>query len=341
MTLRPIRLLLTILIAIAGPTAMTASARPRRHHSPLVLHLGFRGAGTATAVTAEGRYVLVSGAYSAANGTPDTLIDERTGTETSVSYPGCSPVALGEPWLVYTCAPDYGTMELYALPTGGWTAVTLHAGYSIGWSPIAIGARWIQLQEFCADGPSHCLNSYAFQNLQTGNITPDPTSATTYADLNSPTLARRVCKPLHVPMVDGPEGEVIYAAQPGALAFYGKFAISSSGMTGAHGFLERCGSRLHRQIGLPNLVGAAFAASSHFVVWQSGQHQLGGLFLPSLRRFVIPLPAGINTQSSNGIGFPGTIAASSRHLYLLNSSDTSSIRSYWIAPLPSLRRHSK
>ena len=337
--MRARRLLVSVLMGVAALAAVvTASANARRLHAPLVLRLRFRRAGTATGVAADSRYVVLSGRYSTTNGTPATLIDEQTGTRREISYPGCSPVTLGTPWLVYaSCARDYDTTELYALPNGGWQAV--HVRLGVGWEPVAIGTQWIEMRESC-DEPTHCTNSYTFQNLQTGQTRSDPTNATTVVDLNSPTLTRKVCKPLRVPLVAGNEGSVTYAALPGSLTFYGKFAISSSGVNGAHGFLERCGSRLHQQIGSPNipagsLLGPAFAANSRLVVWQSARHQVSGLFLPSLRRFAIPLPSGINTQSSDGTGFPGTIAASSRHLYLLNWSDSSSIRSYWIAALPS------
>jgi hypothetical protein len=335
MTLRAIRLLIAGVVAVAGLTA-TAAAKPRRHIAPRVLHLHFSSGGMATTVTTDGRYVVLGGPYPATAETPSTttatLIDETTGTQTQVSYPGCSPVALGDPGLLFGgCAPNYGTTELYALPNGVWQ--TLNVG-GIGWSPVAIGADWIELQESCEE-LSHCTNSYEFLSLQTGQSARDPTNAGTYADLNSPTLAQTVCKPLRVPKVAGDEGSVIYAAEPGSLTFYGKFAISAGGY-GAPRFLERCGSRLHRQIGA--LVGGfpALGANSRLVVWQSGPRQLRGLFLPRLRRFVIPLPAKINTLDINGgTGFPGAIAASSRHLYLLNSSENAAYRRYWIAPLPS------
>ena len=274
-----------------------------------MLRLHLRAAGTATGITASSRYVVVSGPGSAA-GTAATLIDERMGTRTRVVYPGCWPVALGEPWLVFSCAPSYNTMRLYSLAGGGWRSVNV--GLGVGWGPVSIGTHWIKMQELCPAG-GHCCNAYAFQNLATGNTVRDPTNATTHADLDVPALARRLCKPLRVPQVAG-NLDLVYAAVPGALTFEGRFVISSSGLGGADGFLERCGSRLHEQIGRPNdvgdiLAGPPFAANSHMVVWQSGRHQLAGVLLPSLREFVIPLPAAINTES-NGPGFPGEMVGS-------------------------------
>jgi hypothetical protein len=340
MTSRATRLLITFVVVVGGlTTAVAASAKPSRHVAPVVVHLRFRRAGEASGITADARYIVRTGAYSFGNGTAATLIDERTGASKPIAYPGCWPSALGEPWLVYSCGPNYTTMELYALPTGGWQAVNINFG--IGWGPVAIGTQWIELKEECEDD-SHCTNHYVFQNLQTGAHAPDPTSATTSTDLNSRALAQTVCQPLRIPMVAGDEGSRIHAALPGSLTFSGRFAISSSD-TGAHGFLERCGTRLHKELGIPRfptgpLVGLPYGATANLVVWQSGPHQLKGLFLPSLRPFVIPLPAAIAMQSNEDTGFRGAITASSRHLYLLSSSDSSSYRSYWIAPLPSLRK---
>ncbi len=145
----------------------------------------------------------------------------------------------------------------------------------------------------CETAP-HCGNaSYGFESVQSGRVRSDPTSATTFADLNSPALARKVCSPLRVPKANIGSEEDLYrwAARPGTMTFYGGSVMANGrfrdGGTGL--FLERCGSYLHRFIDYDSYDDVA--ANAHMVLWQSRDDQLSGLWLPSLRRFVIPLTA--------------------------------------------------
>lgn len=120
-------------------------------------------------------------------------------------------------------------------------------------APVAVGASWIEFDTTVCETEPHCGNSaYAFESVQTGRVRSDPTSANTFADLNSPALARKVCSPLRVPMANVGTEEDVYqwAARPGTISFYGNSVLANGrfrdGSTGL--FLERCGSHLHRFI---------------------------------------------------------------------------------------------
>jgi hypothetical protein len=71
------------------------------------------------------------------------------------------------------------------------------------------------------------------------------------------------------------------------------------------------------------------AANSHVIIWQSGVNRLSGLFLPSLRPFVIPVPGGVGVAEP-----PYQIVLSSRRLYVRNLHGQ-----LWTAAAPSLPPH--
>jgi hypothetical protein len=165
-----------------------------------------------------------------------------------------------------------------------------------------------------------------FQNIETGRVRSDPTTASTRADLDAPGLAERVCSPLRLPSYVDP-----YSRRTlGALTFEGSFALAGplSGDGATATYLERCGSPLHELISRTGPV----AANARVVVWAPtedpqplGSAHLDGLHLPSLRRFVIPLPAAI---ASEGVG---AVELSSDHLYVVAGGESPVYR----APSPS------
>jgi hypothetical protein len=65
----------------------------------------------------------VSGGYAYVPGALDTgtLLDDRTGTRTSIASPaGYYPATMGGPWLLFSCQ---GVPDLYSLATGAWQPV--------------------------------------------------------------------------------------------------------------------------------------------------------------------------------------------------------------------------
>jgi hypothetical protein len=266
----------------------------------------------------DGPYVLLQtpGVDEEASG---TLIDERTGTKTTVAYPGCylpefnprSP--LGGPWLMLNC--DLGEFELYNLYTGEWKAVDPDPGsfsyendcgdgmppYS-GVIVAGFGADWIEWVHFTRV----CRGTYHFQNIDTGQVQSLPgwrAGGRIVPDLDSPSLVRTLCLPLKVPPAPTPYTNLDLPPGPGSLSMYGSFAIVSSDV------LERCGSRLKRVVGNQEPLGA----SSRAIVWVAGSdsRRLDGLFLPSLRRFVIATGPSIT---------PYAVVLSSGELYVIDES---------------------
>jgi hypothetical protein len=319
---------------VAVPAVATGAVRERSHRriGTEVLHLRFIRDGFAQ----DG--VLVSGQYAFVPGTLGTgkLLNDRSGRRTSIVSPaGCYPAAIGVPWLLFSCQ---GAADLYSLATGVWRPVPsvsgpLLPGGGISVGPVAVGSSWIELGP-TGCGPDACGSpTYAFESVQSGQVATDPTSSTTFADLNSPALARKLCSPLRVPKVTVGIEEDVYrwAAQPGTITFYGSSVMAnglfSDGSTGL--FLERCGSHLHRFISddihdPPNV-----AANPHLVIWQTRADQLRGLRLPSLRPFVIPMPAAVHSGPNAG-SLLYTFDLSSRTLYVVNEYGQ-----LWTATTPS------
>ncbi len=191
-------------------------------------------------------------------------------------------------------------------------------GQAISCSPDAVGAHWIRWDAGCY----HCTSAYTgsfFQNIQTGEVRDDPTNATTFADLNSPTLTQRTCAGVRLM-----REWVGYSTGWGALRLFGQFAvvIGTEG-TGIGAFLERCGTRTRRLLasGDPEVLFAEpdLVSNAGTIVWQTAPNRLNGLFLPSLQTFTIPLPAAIVSSQENGLGLT---ALTSGALYMIVSGRT-------------------
>ena len=73
---------------------------------------------------------------------------------------------------------------------------------------VGIGAHWIEFEHQCY----HCAAAFVFQNIASGAVKRDPTSSSVYPDLDSPTLAHRICRGLQVP-------------SDGSVTFEGSFAL--------------------------------------------------------------------------------------------------------------------
>lgn len=313
---------LVVLVALAGfGVAAPALARHRAPSKPLTvrLHVRFHQAGTGANVLTDHPYIFV-GAPASIMGPIGAVIDEQQASEGRFhKNPGCKAAAdpLGGPWFLFDCG---SAAELYSLAHGTWTTVMSNAALDCGGLPdceisaFAAGADWIQFAEDQAC-EAHCgPTTFAFQNLQTSQIESLPAwkpGGTTIPDLNSPVLAHKLCWPLRVPNGEG-------------LTLDGSFAIVAQSQGD---FLERCGSRLHERID-PNYWPQT--ASSRAVIWGTGTSQMDGLFLPSLRRFTIDLPAAV--AGFDGLSY--VMALGSRKLYVANGSNFT----LWTAPVPRLPR---
>jgi hypothetical protein len=255
-----------LLLALTGAAT---SHLPRLAFAPRYRIVGHHGMAT------DGRYTVL---WSLRRGEVGTFIDEQTGRRRRVTLPaGCrsggriSPI-LGDTWLLADCGP--GRVDLYSPAGDQWHAVTVAPACrnfrspAGGCIPLAIGTDWIEY-----DKESYRLGDrFIFQNIATGAVLGDPTSATTLADLDSPVLAQRVCAPLRVP-------------RHGTLTFDGRFAIAE-GATGT--FIEKCASHLRIPVSSDYV-----AAAPRSLVWLTSPTQpVSGVFLPTLRRFTVAPPPG-------------------------------------------------
>jgi hypothetical protein len=299
-------------------------------------------------ILAESRYVFFDYAGRGYVGAPPdpvgTVLDVRTGRRAPVSLqPGCPPETfMGGPWLVFSCytqqAGNY--LELYGLASGRWRTVPIDQGASA----VAAGRYWLELVS--CPGGEHCLQMRGFQNIQTGEVRADPTSSTTFTDLNSSGLTRKICKPLHVPTVSA---DYERANNYQDISFFGPYAVSypfgtRQGWGG--GYVQRCGSHSQRPGGA--------IANSHLVVLPSQSagncirpeppapacpRTLDGVFLANGARFTIPIPAAATYQTYH----VGNVALSDRTLFLGTYDDgvctglfgPCKVYSIWTATIPS------
>ena len=176
---------------------------------------------------------------------------------------------------------------------------------------VGFGAHWIEWAQVPC---RYCSAAYLFQNIDTGQVRSLPgwrPGGRIIPDLDSQSLAQPLCPPLTVPAgVPPPLG----GPPPGALSLYGSFAIASPGAGGD--VLERCGSRLKLAVGSHD---GPLGATSHAIVWADSPtgRRLHGLFLPSLRRFVIATnPAAATTPYPGASG----VVLSSGELYVFDES---------------------
>lgn len=295
-------ILSALLVALGGATGWSSAAT-----RPVSLHPHYRVVGHDGAAT-DGPYTVL---WSRRRGEVGAFIDEQTGRRTRVMLPaGCrsdarNPPFLGDSWLLVDCSP--GRVELYSPAGDRWLVVTVapacrnFRSSAGGCVPIDVGTDWIEY-----DKQSYRSGDrFIFQNIATGAVRRDPTSATTLADLDSPMLARRVCPPLRVP-------------RHGTLTFDGRFAVAE-GATGT--FIEECGTRLRLPVSSD-----AVALAPGLLVWlTTPTRPISGVFLPSLRSFSIVPPPGRPDMIE--------VDLSLRHIYV-DALARSGVHNAWSAPMP-------
>jgi hypothetical protein len=259
-----------------------------------------------------------------------------------VSFPGCEPPQVfGGPWLTLDCGsgtPD-ARFELYRIATGA-TQTVRSIDPSFGppgcgvecFIPSGVGADWIAVRFGSCD--DHCFPVSEFQNLQTGAGLQDPSNVTTTVNLDSPALSEKVCRPVKVPFA----ANFANPASWGSVTFDRRIAIVS-GPGGV--YLERCGSKLHEFLtyttGFTECpeAGCPPPWNSHLIVWESAPGRLSGIFLPSLQRFTIHVPARVDPAAASVHVVQSdqyTLVLGSRALYLQAPGGV------WMTPVPKPRR---
>jgi hypothetical protein len=208
---RAIRLIPFLFVALVSVPASTAAAKATHQPAPLTLRPRFHlVASQAAGVVVNSRYVFFT-TTTGPEGSPatvGTLIDERTGHRRVLSPPDCpsfrDPV-FGGPWLMLTCGYT-GNEALYDLSTHAWktmqSSCTIFTDEMGACAAIAVGKYWIRLETSCYN----CADTFTDQNIRTGHVRTDPevVGGTKIADLDSPALATRLCRPLRVPSSTAP-----------------------------------------------------------------------------------------------------------------------------------------
>ena len=285
----------------------------------------------------SGRYVFIE------EGTMDesgVLIDARTGTRVELTPPaGCNfsngtfP-SLGGSWIVAECSLMPGRpgdpLELYNIPARTWVPFNPDLTSLVALDPdckpvaeppdcsanyIAIGDRWIEFE--VTRGYHRGVTTNAFEQIRSGQVSATPPGVTPggnrILDLNSQSLTQTLCDPLRLPSA----GTII---PDDGFAIEKEDNFNGSGYLGRKTFLERCGSSLHRSIGL---IGSFFGANAHAVVWAPGvvSDEVDGLLLPSLRRLTLRLPGPVASlcHQVGSVCVEG-LALTSRTLYVSASN---------------------
>jgi hypothetical protein len=260
-----------------------------------------------------------------------TLLDDQTGSSRPLQVPaGCNAVMTGGPWLLDHCGQD---------PSATWTLQNLTTGDTepFAFSPsvsrpsacgrtdcfvegaAAIGADWIVVSEGETNGRDGGPSFYAFQNLQTGAALADPSDAHTIADLGSPTLARPLC-----PRSTRPTWRSGDASGFPFVRRLGHGFVLARRLDGTD--VERCGTKLGVGV-LQRTQQFNPVVTPHLIAWDMYDGDIAGVFLPSLRRFLIPSPARIAERLLVDRG--GTLAVTDHAIYL--SAPGTRV---WRAPLP-------
>jgi hypothetical protein len=261
--------------------------------------------------------VATNGAYTVITRPSGALVvvDETSGRRTRLHLPDyCrkpkGDSILGESWLLEPCKTS--RLALYALARGRWHSIAVapscahfHAGRDSSCNPTAIGKDWIQFDESSARHGDVSV----FQNVDTGALRHDPTSARTFPDLDSARLAHELCAPLTIP-----SHTFVF------FAFQGPFVLRTD-EAGAR--LERCGT--NRYWALPGALEATMGPGAVMWLQLGGRGQLDGIFIPSLQRFQVTLP----TDATRVV----YVQLSDRHIYL-SGSTKHNLSATWSAQLP-------
>jgi hypothetical protein len=326
-----------LICAAAVPAAASASAMHRtRVARPEKLTLKFTRLG-AGAVFGDGRYVLAFGNDTGyPSGEQGVLVDGLTGQQTAISEPCASASAIGAGSIVFSC--DFGywlysiaSGQMRPLPVSPSVFVSSCLGSENGPLQCAlatsVGVDWVAFETPC--GQEHCgPPAYGFQNLATGDTASDPTTTHTMVDLDAASLQRHLCGGVTVPSWPYPYS---YEGGVPSVTVDGRFAVATSP---GGSYLERCATKLHEFLTYTAYPGCPHGAcgppvNSSEIVWESKPLQLSGIFLPSLRRFTITLPAMIDPTPGLYVnGDQYTLALTKNSVYVGNDDQV------WQARIP-------
>jgi hypothetical protein len=194
---------------------------------------------------------------------------------------------------MYYCNSGSPSVQLYRIATRRWRSLAQPSDAGV---PEAVGGDWVQ---YLAPVTA---NRAVFQNIDTGQeriLSGWMPGGSIIPDLNSPGLARRLCRPLRVPGVWNPRDGTPQG--PGQISFYGRFAAVSGTSRPTNttdvwpvNYVGRCGTRLHVDLWGSPAVGNGNAIMAADDNGTNGYPN--GLFLPSLHPFNIDLERFVTDQ---------------------------------------------
>jgi hypothetical protein len=349
-----IRLILAVavLMGFAGGSASQAGGMSSRAGTRM-LHLKFARvmrAGVA-ALVASKQYMLVvlkNGGYRVfddANGRSWRVDTRPCGTASPPTGPPYGPGMFGAPWVLFYCSQ--GGFALYNVIHRRWRPIG--ASRTVGQAfqdaagyPSEVGADWIKLTyaggQDCGDHIHFgCGVTYSFYNIRSRTFpSGHAMSGNSVLDLDSQSLLRPLCEPLHAPPT-GLQGPM------GILALYGKVALefkpydplflnnAAPEQSSGQWTLQRCRSTSSLSVDPPNRnhVLGALTANYRAVLWSvidsrgTWKGEIAGRFLPTLQPIGASLPKELADDKSGPV-------LDSSHIYVLTRRGV-----LWRAPFPS------
>lgn len=344
--------------ALLAPPVASAAPTGGLPGLPL-LKLAFHSVGIADTVMSNQRYAFAAPAQLAGSG---SLFDDQSNRRVNIPLGGCEPIGGDETSypvspsvsgdvLALDCMPPLlePQVRLYSIASGSWQVVPLNSEITAceaymgvcSSALISAGTNWLGFAQSSCETDEHCVSEDVFQNIRTGQVVNDPAVARgdQIGNVDAPQIAQRLCSPLTVPVSFN---NTYRPPGPGFVEPDGRFAVASSigPQGGSKTYLYECGT--HREQLLkaygPAQQANPMADNAHAVVWQASYTSLTVEFLPSRRRYQVPLP-----ERAQGDVQP---ALTDKHLYLLvNSEAPDGNGRLWVgnfpAKPPASRSHSR
>lgn len=325
------------LLFAAAPAGASAPRSGGSRGGVPVLKVGFHAAGIASILITGQRYAFAAPVNLESSG---TLFDDQTGRRLPIHLGGCAPagsVIFGQV-LAFDCwHPLQQPLRLYSITSATWQAITPGPDITAcqaymgvcPWQLTAAGSSWLEINKSTCEMDDHCTFENLFQNIRTGDVVNDPAvqGGHQIGDVDAPQLVQRLCSPLTVP----PGFNIFSAPGPGPIQLDGRFAIASrpGPQGGSEAYLEECGTHLLQLLApyRPAEYASPVASNRHALVWQTRTDSLSVEFLPSRRRFLVPLPKAVQ-----GYLQP---ALTDRRLYVLQGGYLNENERLWTASFPS------
>ena len=304
-------------LAAAMGGAGTVAARSRAGGSTPTYAPTFHRLATHAAVYAAGNDRLIGslGASSSTYPAAGTLVNVVTRAQRRIVAPtGCGIHGLSSAVVTFDCSQGPDAIVVEHLPSGEITP--LADGGS-----VEVGTDWMRVATVANPPAEHSWDAISFVNLTTGRGVPgfETIGSSSYADLDSPTLFAKACRPVTITATyDGNARRFV----PGELVFVDRLAIHTSDPQSGSVGAQLCGSKTIHRYGANG-----FAANRRIVIWNHGS-VLEGLDGRDGKLFRIDYPKRVAALSVR------SVAINERAIYL----QTAGNQQIWVATIPAALR---